>query len=337
MSKQESQDFESGPAVSANLAMLEFATFFKKVLPDTLFEVSGSLVSLHATDEESLLTRAKDRIFTKVSVTDYAQTLEADLTEKAALALTGLETKEEFVEAATTGFLAFERGRLRLRWAISKKPQEKDGASKKTQEPKLTIVAALPKLFDEPEEHLVPASDARILPVQLQWASMSPSGKIGVSLPGHDKKLLATGILALVVGTHEPKTEPVANGFAIKNFVQDTWGEGSSVPWTATTTAITSRLPKYALSKKEKALVHVTYVNPDSKEITIADMWKLKSSDDEKAFQEEVASTTKILMQPVHSLKRKADLFDPTLQGLLPQSAKRMHNVFGGKATPAQM
>ena len=79
-------------------------------------------MSLHATDEESPLTRAKDRIFTKVSVTDYAQTLEADMTEKAALELTGLETKKEFVEAATTRFLAFDRGRLQLRWAISKKP-----------------------------------------------------------------------------------------------------------------------------------------------------------------------------------------------------------------------
>lgn len=320
-----SGDWDKQPAVSSNLAALEFATFFKKELPDSLFEVSGCLVSLQETDAENLLTRCGTRIYTKVSVSDYSTTLEANLTEKPALTITGTSTKEEFTEDATSGFLAFERATLRFRWARSKTDDKL----------KLSIVEALPKLFDEPEEHKVPPTDSRLLPVQLQWISNSPSGKIAVTYPGQVKKLLTTGILALVIGVQEPKTEVVDNGFAIKNFVQETWGDASQVLWKATTTAVTARLTKYALSKKEKALVHVTHVNAESKEITIADMWRLMSSHDEKEFEKEVMTTAGILSNPPHTLKRKIDHFDNTLQGLMEPCNKRVHLALGESATPA--
>ena len=135
-----------------------------------------------------------------------------------------------------------------------------------------------------------------------------------------------------MVANKDSVTESVDTGFAIRNFVTDALDTESKVTWTPATTAITGRLTKYGLMKKEKALVHVTYVNPDKKEITIADVWKLQLTDNEKDFHKEVAETMKLLVQPAHALKRKATDFDDTLQGLLKPTAKRVHAELGAAA-----
>ena len=139
---------------------------------------------------------------------------------------------------------------------------------------------------------------------------MSPSGKIAVKVPGCVDQLLAAGILALVVEVKDAVTDSVDTGFAIRNHVTDALDTESKVPWTATTTAITARLTKCGLAKNDKALVHVTYVNPDKKEMTIADVWKVQLTDNEEDFRKEVGATVKLLMQPAHALKPKL----PTLK-----------------------
>ena len=55
-----------------------------------MFQCYG-LVSLDETDPESLLTQDKDRIYTKVTVTDHAGSVTANLTEKATHYKTSLE------------------------------------------------------------------------------------------------------------------------------------------------------------------------------------------------------------------------------------------------------
>ena len=322
LSKWDEQDWQKCMARSTNLATLDFATVFKKQLPDTLFEVSGALVTLTDTDADKLLTRDKARLYAKVTVTDYANTVEADLTEEAALVLSGCDSKEDFVKTAASGYLALYRARIRLRWACPQKGGD----------PKMTIVAALPMLFDPPEPHKLPATSNRILPVQLQWTSMSTSGKIAVKIPGSVDRLLATGILILVVALKDAVVESMETGFEIRNYVADVLNTEPKVQWAATTTSITARVTKYGLVKNDKALVHVTYVNPDKKEMTIADVWKLQLTDKEEDFRKEVAATVELLMQPAHALKRKSADFDDTLQGLLMPAAKRVHAELGATA-----
>ena len=229
-------DSAEGPATSVNASILQWATFFKQPLPDTLFELSGGLVSLMDAESEQLLVKAGDRIWTKVNVTDSSGTVSADMGEKTALLLTDTADKDEFVDQASSGLLAFARGRLRLRYAVGKDKTE----------PSLTVVAASTRYFDVPEPHLVPPSDTRIIPAQLHWAAASPTGLITVTFPGVEAPRLATGILALVVGTKDPKTDAFDGGFAIRNSVAEAWGSDTTTVWVATTTANTDRLPRYA-------------------------------------------------------------------------------------------
>lgn len=121
LSKAPSTDNADGPATSVNAAILECATFFKQVLPDSLFEVSGALVNMMDAGSEQILDRSGSRIWTKVSVTDYAGTVSADLSEKAALILTDTADQSEFLDQEANGFLAFARARLRLRFAVGLK------------------------------------------------------------------------------------------------------------------------------------------------------------------------------------------------------------------------
>ena len=81
------------------------------------------------------------------------------------------------------------------------------------------------------------------------------------------------------------------------------------------------------------ALVHVTYVDIDKKEIAISDMWKVPLGFDIRAFQDEIRVTAAILAKPFHPMERKLDEFDTTLQGLLEPSTKRIHTAFGDEAT----
>ena len=309
---------DQGPAISANVGILELAAHFKQKLPDALYEVPNCMLSLQDNSEESLLTRDKERVWTKVTIADYAHSASADLSEKAALVLADAADKDEFVEQATTGSLAFSRARLRIRFA----PQ-KDGP-----DCKLAVVAALPCLFETPESHLVPASDTRIIPVLLDWASASPTGQISVALPFSNVKRLATGVLALMVATKDPKSDPHAEGWAIRNFVCEALGDNKSQVWEAITSAVSSRLPRYALPKKERALMHITHIDTSKKELTVADVWKVPSSADITDFEKEMNATATILSQPSHIVKRKAEDFDETLQGFL--TNKRVHAEFGG-------
>ena len=66
LSKWEATNYTNGPAVSANLGIFELAMFFRQALPDSLFDVSGALVTLQDTYASSLVTRHGNRIFVKV-------------------------------------------------------------------------------------------------------------------------------------------------------------------------------------------------------------------------------------------------------------------------------
>ena len=318
-------DHADGPAVSVSAGILECATYFKKVLPESLFETSGGLVNLLNQEKDQILDRSGSRIWTKVQVTDYTGTVLADMNEKTALVLTDTSDKEEFLEQAENGSIAFSRGRLRFRWAVGKDKTE----------PTLTLVGAKPLFFDIPESHPTPPSDARLIPAQLHWANTSPTGLIAVKFPDTGNTRMATGILAVVAGHKEARTEPIEGGFAIINSVTEACGADTTTVWSATTSTKTQLLSRYALPKKELALVHLTNVDSSTKSVTIANMWKLPTGHNIEPFLKEITETAKILGKAPHGVKRTRESFDTELQGLLPTSAKRIHAVMGGETTCA--
>ena len=80
--------------------------------------------------------------------------------------------------------------------------------------------------------------------------------------------------------------------------------------------------------------MHITNVDANTKEVTIANMWKLPLGYDIGPFKQEVEETAKILQQPTHAMKRKREYFDETLQGLITKDNKRVHAIMGDKAAP---
>lgn len=170
---------------------------------------------------------------------------------------------------------------------------------------------------------------------QLHWAASSPTGLIKVTFPDGGGHRMATGILSLVTGTKEPKTDPIEGGFAIRNSVIEACGKDTTTVWSAMTSANTSRLARYALPKKELALVHITHVDANKKEVAIANMWKLPTGCNIETFTKEIEETVKILHQSTHGIKRKKEDFDDTLQGLVTKTNKRVHKILGDKALPA--
>ena len=131
-------------------------------------------------------------------------------------------------------------------------------------------------------------------------------------------------------GAKEPVTDPVDGGFTIRNAVTEVAGENTTKISSATTSAIASRLARYALPKKEIALIHITRVGPKTSELAVADMWKLPVGCDITPFQTELAATQEILKNNAHGIKRKRDAHDESLQGLW--AKKRIHKTIGDKA-----
>ena len=98
----------------------------------------------------------------------------------------------------------------------------------------------------------------------------------------------------------------------------------------AVTCAPTARLARYAIPRKEKAIIHVTAVDTEKKEIAVADVWRLPPGYDITKFDAEAVAVAAMLVEDSHPLKRKPEDFDLTLQGLL--SRKKIHRAFGEPA-----
>ena len=49
-----------------------------------------------------------------------------------------------------------------------------------------------------------------------------------------------------------------------------------------------ARLQKYSLPKNEQALVHVTSIDVKTRELTIADMWRVPNGSDTKEWKNEI-------------------------------------------------
>ena len=314
------RDFKQGPALSANASAVEFLTSFKKELPEELYEIPGVTLSLVASEPEDLVTKEKDRIWTRVNVTDFSGTVAAFLPQEPALVFSGYETKDEFVEGASSGCIAFSRGRIRARWA-----SDKQGSHY------LTIACAECELFAKPDVNNAPASDEGAPPVQLSWCTPS-HGRISVQPTDAPQPVLASGVLAVVQGVREPETVPIAEGFAIQSHIKDICeGDGASL-WKATASAPVAKLGKYNLPKREMALIQITQLDPQKHEMTIADMWRLPQGQDNKDWDEELKTAWAALKTPTPNLKRKVEELQNAWDVLMPPAKKRIHENFGSSS-----
>ncbi|CAK0808640.1 unnamed protein product, partial [Prorocentrum cordatum] len=317
------KDFTQGPATAAAVGTLDHLTFFKTPLPDTLYELAGCLVPLGAADEDSLLTKDKQRIWTQVSLTDWSGTTSAKLTEDAALLLSDTPDKTELMEAAAAGALTISRARLRVQVAAPEVDDKPDSAVKG---PIVSIVAALPRPFDDHVPQPVLPSDDRLLPALVAWASTSPTGKISARCPDHQKSFLASGILTLVRSVREPVTTTIEDGFCIQNAVVDAADTGNEhQAWAATTTAPIARLTRYSLPKNDIALVHVAHVDPAKRQLAVADMWRLPAGTTPEQWNQEMTNTWASLQTPPPNLKRKATEFQTALDTLMGPAHKKHH------------
>jgi len=99
--------------------------------------------------------------------------------------------------------------------------------------------------------------------------------------------------------------------------------------WQAVTTAIPSRLAKYSIPKKELALILVTMIDRDTKELAVANMWRLPVSQDTSLWAKELDNVTDVWKRPIESMKRKAEEFDNMVDRFFNKVQKRVHPTFG--------
>ena len=302
LSKTAGRDFMVCPAEDANIADVLESLNDKMDLSDKLFEIPS--VSIALSDPDKLLTQDAARIYALVSISDYSATAPAVLLQDPALLLANTKTMEKFTDMAGKGCLNFSRGHVRMRRAPNK-----DGAIR------LTVVAAMPRLFETPlPAHPLP-NDERVIPSRLANVRPSASGKLLVMLG--KKEVLATGVVAAVEATEEPDTVKREESFAIKNIVKDCLAtEDSPKEYTAMTTAVIARLTRYALAPGICALVHIAGIEEGT--LIVADVWQFsRDKHDLAIFQAEVdaaktALETDIATDEERQPKRQRLSFDST-------------------------
>ena len=309
LSKQSLRNFHDAEAVPACIKDMHDAMDLKEDKTERIFEVSSAMLTLG--DPDQLLTKDGDRIYTNVTVSDFSASVAAILLQEPALILSNTTSKEQFVEQAAQGHLAFARGHLRLRRAPGK-----------DEIPKLTVVCALQRLFEVPSITEVTAHDARIVPVNLSVISTSTSGKLSLDING--TKVLAAGALAVVKAIQDADTIQTENGFGIVNHVKDAAAieeDSNNKVYHAVTSAVLARLHRYALSPPAVALVHITNIIGD--EFVVADVWQLPPGEpDLIVFRQEIDAAAAAL-QGAATKKRKAK----AMEDIFPD-AKRVHKTF---------
>ena len=222
------RDYKSTPGEDACVADVHASMGNKKNASEVLFDIPSALIALE--DPDNLLTQDQKRIYAPISISDFSGTTSATLTEEPALVLSSAIDMNDFVDLASKGSLSFARGLIRVRRAPSKENVLK-----------LTVVAAVPRLFDEVVPRPVHLNDARIIPTILSRVTTSASGKLTVACNG--KAFLAAGVLIMAKATREADTVARGDTFAIQNFVKDALAsEPTPKVYRAETTSMLARI-----------------------------------------------------------------------------------------------
>lgn len=275
LSKYTERDYKNCPAEETCIADVHESMRHKDDLSEKLFEIPAALIALE--DPDHVLNKEGIRIYASITISDFSGTTSGALTQEPALILSATKDLKHFIDLATKGCLSFSRGRIRLRRAPNK-----DNVLK------LTLVAAVPRLFEITLPQRISPNDERLIPTTLSNVSASVSGKLTVTIKG--KSLLATGVLAVVKATQEADTVQREDAFAIQNTVKDCLATGSTPKeYLAVTTAMIARLSRYTIAPGTCALVHVT--NIENGALIVADMWQLAGENPDLApFEAEIAA-----------------------------------------------
>ena len=294
------RDYKNCPAEETCIAAVHESMRHKEDLQEALFEIPSALIALE--DPDQVLNKEGNRIYTSISISDFSGTTSGALLQEPALILSATKGLKHFTDLAAKGCLSFSRGRIRLRRAPNK-----DNVLK------LTLVAAVPRLFEATLPQHVSPNDARLIPTALSNVSASISGKLTVTIKG--KPLLATGVLAIVQATQEADILQREDTFSIQNTVTDCLATGSTpTEYKAVTTAMISRLSRYIITPGSCALVHVT--NIENGALIVADMWQLVGENPDLApFEAEIAAAESALSPqepdaPTPPAKRQRLTFD---------------------------
>ncbi|CAK0803086.1 unnamed protein product [Prorocentrum cordatum] len=318
-------DYKTGRAMWCNLSVLEYMSGFQKELPEQLSEAPSCTVALLDTDPDHLCAKGTDRIYAKASMHDSTGSVQAYLTESSALALAESDSKASFLDAVSTDAVNFPRARLRLRYATSKDGKEA-GAP-----PSFAVVCAEPRTFDTATPTTFIPSEDRLLPAKLTWLSMSPTGRLAINPAGNGAPTLTSGALVLLRGVRDPTVTSIDDGFAIVNAVRDAMEESKDDTWSAPTTAIVSKLPRYSIPRKHVALAHITHINVDAKELLLSEVWAVPEAASFPQWQKELNFAQAGLNEPPATMKRKRDpiSFQHACDEIFTNTKKRYAPSFG--------
>ena len=198
-------------------------------------------------------------------------------------------------------------------------------------------MCADPRHFDTVAPLPAPHSDSRVVPTNARSVSLSTTGKLTITIGS--ARFLASGALLLVEATKDPDTVTREGGFAITNYIVDAAESESEqkTAFRAVTACPTKRLGRYALTKKDQALIVVTHFDAAESEFTVADMWKLPPGITPDAFKAEIVAAGETLTSRLTRTKRKADpKADDNFDEFFGPAVKRIHQTFGDPATPAE-
>ena len=117
-------------------------------------------------------------------------------------------------------------------------------------------------MFEVPAYHRAPANDERVVPTTLASISIATFGKLAIQVGG--EKVLAAGAVAVVKAVQEADTVQREGSCVIKSLVQDAMEKDpqrKDKVCKPLTSAVQSRLHRYAHNPPQVALVHIAHVD----------------------------------------------------------------------------
>ena len=250
---KEAQDFINVPARHTTCGILA-ATLLSGVSlmsgsedsNQTLWQINHVRVS-EPSNSENLLTNNQERLFPLVLVSDRTGSVELRMREKAALELSGLGTKDDFINEAKTGGLNFPiLCSLRVNVKRSNAEENSDDLSAiiVEAEPQLLDLTAMPnKSFQELQVllNMLPLSSNRMIVAPVKAIKHSPHGGMVAEVDGKDHQ--CSCVLTFIVNNGKSRVEPLANGHRIIS--KEIW----NISFNETTESHDSTAPEHADTK----------------------------------------------------------------------------------------
>ena len=252
---KEAQDFVNVPARHTTCEIL--AATLRSGMPlmarsedgdQTLWQMNHVRVS-EPNNSENLLTNNQERLFPKVTVSDRTGSVELRMRDKAALELSGLGTKDDFINEAKIGALNFPilcSLRVNVKRSTAEEHSDDLSAIIVEAEPQLLDLTAMPnKSFQELQVLLsmLPLSSNRMIVAPVKAIKHSPHGGMVAEVDGKDHQ--CSCVLTFIVNNGKSRVETLANGHRIIS--KEIW----NISFNETTESHDSSAPEHADTKMD--------------------------------------------------------------------------------------